>query len=253
MRISALNSRSSAANRGGRLVKAIAFDGYGTLFDFTEPDFIAAFAEICAAQGLDADAADLWQRFLRAALHFRSENHHAPVYRRYDEAWAVQFERVFKQLRLGGDAWAAAGFLREKLAAADAFPEVYPVLEALRPRYRLAVLSNADDDFLTAALERNNLRFDTVVTSEQAGAIKPDPAIFHYLTARLGLQPAQVLYAGDNAIPDVLGPRQAGLRVAWVNRTGARRPRRVPPPDLRVRSLSELVPALLPDAPLVAR
>jgi len=253
MKSSAFTPRSSAAKFPAIDVKAIAFDGYGTLFDFTEPDFIAAFAEICALQRLDADAADLWCRFLRAALHFRSENHHAPVYRRYDEAWAVQFERVFRQLRLSGDARAAAEFLREKLAAADAFPEVYAVLAALRTRYRLAVLSNADDDFLTAALARNNLRFDTVVTSEQAGAIKPDPAIFHYLTARLGLQPEQVLYVGDNPIPDVLGPRQAGLRVAWVNRAGVRRPRRVPPPDFRVRSLSELLPSLVPDVPKVAR
>jgi 2-haloalkanoic acid dehalogenase type II len=239
--------------RGLANIKAIAFDGYGTLFDFTEPDFIAAFAEICALQGLDADAAELWRRFLRAALYFRSENHHAPVYRRYDEAWAVQFERVFKQLGLTGDARAAAAHLRQKLASATAFPEVYPVLEALRPRYRLAVLSNADDDFLTAALARNNLHFDTVVTSEQAGAIKPDPAIFHYLTARLGLSPAEVLYVGDNPVPDVLGPRQAGLRVAWVNRAGVRRPRRVPPPDIRVRDLTSLLPSLVPAAPLVAR
>src|SRR3972149_9236169 len=108
MKISALNPRPSAANPGVRLVRAIAFDGYGTLFDFTEPDFIAAFAEICAAQGLDADAADLWRRFLRAPLYFRSENHHSPVYRRYDEAWAVQFECVFRQLRLNGDPPAAA-------------------------------------------------------------------------------------------------------------------------------------------------
>ncbi len=247
MKSSANNLSLSAAG-----IKAIAFDGYGTLFDFTEPDFIVTFAEICARQGLDADAADLWRRFLCAALHFRSENHHEPLYRRYDEAWAVQFERVFRQLRLNGDARAAAEFLREKLASAAAFPEVYPVLEALRPRYRLAVLSNADDDFLTAALARNNLRFDTVVTSEQAGAIKPDPVIFHYLTKRLGLRPEQVLYVGDNPIPDVLGPRQAGLRVAWVNRAGVRRPRRVPPPDIRVRSLSELMPSLVPAVPLVA-
>src|SRR3990172_1794224 len=233
-------------------IRAIAFDGYGTLFDFTEPDFIAAFAEICALQRLDADAADLWRRFLRAALHFRSENHRAPVYRRYDEAWAVQFERVFKQLRLAGDPRAAAEFLRDKLASATAFPEVYPVLEALRPRYRLAVLSNADDDFLTAALQRNDLRFDTVVTSEQAGAIKPDPAIFHYLTALLGLQPEQVLYVGDNPIPDMLAPPQAGLRGAWANRAGIPRPHRVPPPDIRVRDLTSLLPSLVPDVPLVA-
>ena len=241
MKSSAKHLRLSVAD-----VKAIAFDGYGTLFDFTEPDFIVTFAEICALQGLDADAADLWRRFLRAALYFRSENHRQPVYRRYDEAWAVQFERVFSQLKLPGDARAAAGHLRQKLAGATVFEEVRPVLEALRPRYRLAVLSNSDDDFLEAALRRNDLHFDTVVTSEQAGAIKPDPAIFHYLTQRLGLEPGQILYAGDNPIPDVLGPRQAGLKVAWVNRTGGRRPRKVPPPDIRVRNLRELLPLLAP-------
>jgi putative hydrolase of the HAD superfamily len=52
---------------------------------------------------------------------------------------------------------------------------------------------------------------------------------------------------GDSPIPDVLGPRQAGLRAAWVNRLGVRRPRRVPPPDIRVRTLTELVPLLTPD------
>lgn len=246
--ISANNLRSSAAN-----IRAIAFDGYGTLFDFTEPDFIAMFAEICAAQGLDADAAAMWRRFLRAALYFRSENHHEPVYRRYDEAWAVQFERVFGQLKLRGDAWAAAVYMREKLASAPAFAETHDVIEALRPHYRLAVLSNADDDFLHEALDRNGLRFDVVVSSEQAGAIKPDPAIFRHLLERLDLPPEEVLYAGDNPIPDVLGPRQAGLRAAWVNRHGQRRPRRVPPPDIRVRSLKDLLPILLPDGVMSVR
>src|SRR3972149_756248 len=245
MKSSAQHLRPSTAKFPAIDIKAVAFDGYGTLFDFTEPDFIAAFAEICAVQGLDADAADLWRRFLRAAFKFRSENHHSPVYTRYDEAWARQFEYIFKQMRLDGDAWAAAGHLREKLATADAFAEVYPVLEALRPRFRLAVLSNADDDFLTAALARNSLHFDTVVTSEQAGAIKPDPAIFHHLARRLELEPGQILYVGDNPIPDVLGPRQAGLEGAWVNRERARRPRRVPPPDIRVRNLTELLPVLV--------
>jgi len=247
MKRSARNLRPSAANLCVAEIEAVAFDAYGTLFDFQEPDFIVTCAEICALQGLDADAADLWRRFLHAARRFHSESHHRPVYRRYDEAWEVQFQRGFEQLKLDGDPQAAAAYLRDKLASASAFPEVYPVLDALRPRYRLSLLSNADDDFLTAALERNNLRFDTVVTSEQAGAIKPNPAIFHHLTDRLGLDPEQVLYVGDSPIPDVLGPRQAGLKVAWVNRLGVRRPRRVPPPDVRVRNLTELLPLLAPD------
>ena len=233
--------RSPVAN-----VKAVALDAYGTVINFTEPDFIATMAEICDRQGLEADAADLWRRFLRGAYLLRSENHHDPVYRRYDEAWAIQFERVFQRLRLPGDAWAAALHLKDKLAAAPVFDEVHAVVEALRPHYRLSLLSNADDDFLTACLARNGLSFDIVVTSEEARAIKPNPEIFLFLARRLGLAPDQILYAGDNPVPDVLGPKQAGMKVAWINRFGLRRPRRVPAPDLRLRSLSELVTILVP-------
>ncbi len=233
--------RSSAAN-----VRAVAFDGYGTIINFTEPDFIATMAEICARQGLAADAADLWRRFLRAAYLLRAENHHDPVYRRYDEAWAIQFERVFRRLRLPGDAWDAARYLKAKLAEAPAFEDARPVIEALRPHYRLALLSNADDDFLDACLTRNNLHFEVVLSSEKAGAIKPNPQIFLRLAELLGLPPHEVLYAGDNPLPDVLGPARAGMKVAWVNRAGFRRPRRVPKPDIRIRSLAELLPILVP-------
>ena len=243
--------RSSAAKASAANIRAVAFDGYGTLFDFTEPDFIASMAEICDQQGLDADAADIWRRFLRASYFMRAEHHHEPVYTRYDEAWAAQFQRVFKQMRLPGDAWSAASHLKAKLAGAPAFEEAHSVIDALRPHYRLALLSNADDDFLTACLKRNGLQFETVVTSEQAGAIKPDPAIFLHLTAVMDIPPGQILYAGDNPVPDVLGPKRAGMRAVWVNRNGLRRPRRVPAPDHRVRSLGELLPLLVPPpAPL---
>ena len=227
-------------------VRAVAFDGYGTIFDIGESHFIAAMAEICERQGLQADAADMWRRFLKASLAFRSENHHEPVYRRYDEAWALQFDRVFRQLGLKGDPWSASMHIKARLAGAAAFEETHHVVEALRPHYRLALLSNADDDFLHEALTRNGLEFETIVTSEQAGAIKPQPEIFTHLSKAMGLPAGRILYAGDNAVPDVLGSVRAGMKAAWINRTGTRRPRRVPPPDIRVRSLSELLPHLLP-------
>ena len=236
--------RQSAAHSSVANVEAIVFDCYGTVIDFGEPQFIAAMAEICDRQGLAADAVDLWRRFLRAARSLRAENTHRPLYRRYEEAWALQFERVFRQLGLRGDSRDATLYLKAKLAQAPAFVEAPPVIDALRPRYRLALLSNADDDFLLPCLEGNRLHFDTVVSSEQAAAIKPDPAIFLHLALALALEPERILYVGDNPIPDLLGARQAGLRVAWVNRYGQRRPPRVPPPDVKVKSLSELVPIL---------
>lgn len=223
----------------------MALDAYGTVIDFTEPDFIAAMAEICAEQGLEADASDVWQRFLRAAYLQRAENHEHPVYQRYDEAWARQFERVFRVLRLGGDPYAAANHLKMRLAEARAFEDAAPAIKALRRRYPVSLLSNADNDFLHACLRANGLEFDVVMSSEDAGAIKPDPDIFLRLANRMRKRPERILYAGDNPIPDVLGPSRAGMKVAWVNRSGMRKPRKVPYPDIRVRSLAELVQVLI--------
>jgi 2-haloalkanoic acid dehalogenase type II len=239
------NHRRPSAFKKAPTIQVVALDAYGTVINFTEPDFIVTMAEICAAQGLDADAAELWRRFLRASYLMRSEHHADPVYKRYDRAWADQFEYVFKRMRLNGDAWAAARQFKAALAGARAFPDAQPAIEALRSHYRLAVLSNADDDFLTECLDRNGLRFDTVVTSEQAEAIKPNPAIFHYLARKLDVAPENVLYVGDNPIPDVLGPVRAGMISAWVNRNGARKPRNVPHPHVRVRSLEELASLLV--------
>ncbi len=243
-----LGRRSAPRLAAARLiladVEAVALDAYGTLINFTDSDFIVTMAEICDRQGLQADAADLWYRFLRAAYLMRAENHHQPVFKHYGTAWADQFQRVFRRLHLDGDSWAASHYLNGKLSAAPAFEEAYAVIDALRPHYRLAVLSNSDNDFLTACLRRNGLHFDTVVTSELAQALKPDPAIFLHLAHRMDMPPERILYVGDNPVPDVLGPRQAGLKVAWINRSGRRRPRRVPPPDLRLRSLSEMLPFL---------
>ena len=77
--------------------------------------------------------------------------------------------------------------------------------------------------------------------------ILPDREIFDYLAKKMDLPHERILYAGDNPVPDVLGPVRAGMVAAWVNRAGARRPRKVPAPHIRVRSLTELLPLLVPD------
>jgi 2-haloacid dehalogenase len=226
-------------------IRAVAFDCYGTLVRFTTADLVRTMAEIARAQGLEADPEVLWDRFVEAAFVFRGENVARPTYRRYDEAWAFQFERATRDLGFEGDGALAALRLKEKLSQAEAYAEVAEVLEALRARYRLAILSNADDDFLRACLARNGLEFDVVVSSEVAEALKPDPAIFAYLAEVLDLERHQILYVGDNPMPDIVGARQAEVPVAWLNRSGRPLPEDMAEPDLQVGSLRDLLATLL--------
>ena len=225
-------------------IRAVAFDCYGTIVRFTTPDFIRTMAEIARAQGLEVDPEVLWDRFVEAAFVFRGENVARPAYRRYDEAWAFQFERATRDLGFEGDGGLAALRLKEKLSEAEAYAEVAEVMEALRGRYRLAILSNADDDFLHACLARNGLEFEVVVSSEVAQALKPDPAIFGYLAGVLGLEHHQILYVGDSPMPDIVGARRAGVPVTWLNRPGHPLPAGMPEPDVEVASLRDLLAVL---------
>src|SRR5215813_6767524 len=71
------------------------------------------------------------------------------------------------------------------------YPDVLPTLERLAGRYRLAVVSNIDDDLLGAT--RLYREFDLVCTAERARGYKPDGTLFRYLIANAGV-----------AVPDIL-------------------------------------------------
>jgi len=245
-------------------LRAIAFDCYGTLVDFGDDGFQRAYDEVCRLQGLSCDGATLWDKWMEIwrrrarqpgggegpprgpVLDVATRPLKGPVpnYRFYREEWPEHFAQCFDELGLQGDPAAAYEHVRRRLAEAEAFPEARAVVEGLRARYRLALLSNADDDFLVPCLERNGLAFRVVVSSESARVYKPHEAIFHVLAAELGLAPGEIMYVGDSHFADVLGAKHAGLRVAWLNREGRELPEGVPQPDLEVRALGELPPLL---------
>jgi 2-haloalkanoic acid dehalogenase type II len=117
-------------------------------------------------------------------------------------------------------------------------------LDGLRRSHRLAVLSDADRDFLHESVARNGLAMDTVISSEEVRAYKPHVSLFRAVCDRLGVEPSRAVYVGDSPWADIAGARHAGLGAIWINRHGYDWPEDIPPPDVTVRSLEEL-PALL--------
>jgi 2-haloalkanoic acid dehalogenase type II len=141
-----------------------------------------------------------------------------PDYRPYREEWPEHFAICFEELGLRGDPLKAHERLVELIGAAQAFPESRRVVETLSRRLPTGLLSNADDDFLLSCLARNGLVFPVVVSSETAQAYKPHAAIFRKLAELMGLAPEEILYVGDSRLADVIGAKNARLRVAWVRR-----------------------------------
>ncbi len=166
----------------------------------------------------------------------------------FRERWPKYFSRAFAASGIDADAVAAYEAFHDTLATGIAYPDTLPALTMLAPHFKLAVVSNADDDHLRTALHRNGIPIELVLSSEGARSYKPRRPIFRQAAELLGEHPHDVLYVGDSPIMDVLGARYAGMHTAWLNRAGIERPAGVPKPDFEVRDMVELALRLLPTA-----
>ena len=141
-----------------------------------------------------------------------------PPFRTYREEWTEHFELCFEELGVKGDAEAGHEHLRSMLADAPAFEESRRAVETISGKLPVALMSNADDDFLFPVLGKNALTFPVIVSSEEARAYKPHRSIFELLSERMGVAPENILYVGDSLLADVTGSRNVGMQAAWVNR-----------------------------------
>ena len=99
-------------------------------------------------------------------------------------------------------------------------PEARPVLQALKPRYKLSLITNWEHPpKLYTLLSELNLSkyFDEVVISAEVGVVKPDPEIFQIALERIGLNPCEVAYVGDTPV-DVEGSLNAGVHPVLIRR-----------------------------------
>lgn len=84
-------------------------------------------------------------------------------------------------------------------AAQRAIEPTLTLVRALRPPYKVSVLSNADAT-LRQRLERDigiHDLFDDIVCSAEVGMAKPEPAIFHLAADRLGVPPERCVFVDD--------------------------------------------------------
>ncbi len=80
----------------------------------------------------------------------------------------------------------------------------------------------------------------------ELGCAKPDPRAYSALAQSLTLEPAEILFVGDEPHADVAGPRSAGMQTVWVNRGGLAWPAELPAADHVIADLRELVTLLTP-------
>ena len=222
-------------------ITTIVFDAFGTLFQDTPDHWDNAMGNIIEQQGLAVSVDTLNRAWLEACGEFRNtRSDPRSPFQSYATAWRDAFAEAFRSLDLEGDPQAAVDYWIGDMGQRDPYPETREALEAVSGKYRVVVLSNADDSFLDSVLGRLDFPFAAAMSSEGARCYKPNPELFLTLLRQIDVSPEQAVYVGDRQYEDVKGARQAGLSAVWINRTGMEPDPDLPQPDYSISSLLDL-------------
>ncbi|MCJ8503260.1 haloacid dehalogenase type II [Kocuria flava] len=139
----------------------------------------------------------------------------------------------------------ATGSIIAAFKGLDVHPDVHPGVPELAGLAQLVTLSNGSARVAESLLTRAGLRehFRTLLSVDDAPAWKPARAAYAYASAECGCPAGRMLLVAVHPW-DIHGARRAGLRTAWLNRTGAQYPGYFDGPDLEVPDLPALAARL---------
>jgi putative hydrolase of the HAD superfamily len=137
-------------------------------------------------------------------------------------------------------------FRRDWFGRLVLFGDAVQTLEALRPRYKLGLVTNGPSHTQRPKIEQFKLidYLDLLIVSEEVGVAKPDPAIFTIALEQLGVAPSEALFVGDSPEFDLRGAAAARMPFIWMNPRGEQLPADVDPPIAVIERLTDLLPLL---------
>jgi 2-haloacid dehalogenase len=202
---------------------ALTFDCYGTLIDWERGILDALHTAF--GRSAPADPQSLLELF--AATESATQTGPFRPYR------SILVQVV---LSMGSELGVVVGSQAAEDFAASvprwpAFADSVESLRSLSSRYRLAIVSNVDDDLFAGSAARLGVAFDEVVTAQQVRSYKPAPDHFHEVLRRLALPRDRVLHVAQSLFHDIAPARELGLTTVWVNRRAGREGGGATPPN----------------------
>ena len=191
-------------------IKAVVFDAYGTLYDVQS---VAAITDQ-AFPGYGEIITQIWRLKQLEYTWLRS------LMQRYKDFSIITRESLAYTLRCLGLKNDPEVFERimEKYVHLDLYPDAIAMLAALK-NYKLAILSNGSTDMLNSLVANTGLEriLDAAISIDSKKIFKPAPDAYMLIEAKLGVEPADVLFVSSNPF-DACGAKAFGLKVAWIER-----------------------------------
>jgi 2-haloacid dehalogenase len=193
----------------------ITFDCYGTLINW-ETGILGALQPILKKYGRNLSDAGVLELYSSFEPQIQSGE-----YKPYRQVLAEIVRRfgaklVFMPTQKEIDS------LADSIRDWPPFPDTTAALRKLKSKYKLAIISNIDDDLLALSLRLMGIPFDHIITAQQAKSYKPSFNNFNLALQKIGLPKEKVLHAAESLYHDIAPANELGIANVWVNRRGGK-------------------------------
>jgi len=195
--------------------KLLTFDCYGTLIDW-ESGIFSALKPVLAAHGKSITEAELLA--LYGEFEAKTE---AGKYLPYPDVLRAVVRAFGERLRFQ-PTQADIDALPDSVPRWQPWPDTVAGLKRLTKKFRLAIISNIDDDIFAQTKQWLPVEFESVTTARQARCYKPGAEIFKLALRKASVPPEQIIHVGQSIYHDVLPAQSFKLATVWVNRPSPR-------------------------------
>lgn len=219
--------------------EVLSFDCYGTLIDW-ESGILPPLQSLLANYHIKERDRALLESFAQFEADAEKGEfiNYRQVLRKVVTQLGIKYALSFTETELNS--------LGESLKNWQPFPDTVAALKQLKEKYKLAIISNVDDDLFAETAKHLPIAFDYVITAQQVKAYKPSTRNFEIARDRMGIAPEKWLHIAQSIYHDIVPAQSMGLSTIWVNRrkdkegSGATLPATAKP-DLEVPDLQSLI------------
>lgn len=219
--------------------EVLTFDCYGTLIDW-ESGILGALNPVLDAHGIHLEK----ERLLELYAEFEPLQQRGG-YRNYKSILASVVKGIGEQLDFTPTP-SEQSSLSESIKQWQPFPDTVAALQSLHSKYKLAIISNIDNDLFAFTERHLKTKFDWVVTAEQVQSYKPSENNFLKAIERMQIPRERILHVAQSVFHDIVPAKKLGISTVWVKRRQSGKGHGATPPasmkaDVEVQDLRLLV------------
>ena len=185
-------------------------------------------------RNISFDIESLPERYIEIELEIEKEG-----YRKYKEVLGLGVRRLFEEkgIMLSSE---EEKIFADSINTWPPFNETTEVLRKIKGKYKLAILSNIDEDLIKHSIKLIGVEFDGVITAEQLKSYKPSHGHWKRMMDVFKIPKENVLHVAASYVHDIVPAKELGFQAVWINRKDEKLKGSIKP-DYEFRDLRPLV------------